>query len=44
MQSILNKYADETTRSVNRASIFSLNMREYDPSSALNRGTLNPPH
>lgn len=42
MQSILDKYADETTRSVNRAAIFSLNMRQSDPSSALNRGEIDP--
>ena len=44
MQSILNKYASETTRNVNRASIFSLNLRQEDPSSGLNRGELGPPH
>ena len=45
MQSILNKYSSETTRNVNRASMFNLNlMRQGDLSSGLNRGTLNPPH
>lgn len=43
MMSVLNKYADETTRTVNRASLFSLNMARSDSSSALNRGELNPP-
>jgi hypothetical protein len=43
MQSILNKYADETTKNVNRASIFSLNLRQDEESSALNRGHVAPP-
>lgn len=44
MQSVLNKYADQTTRTVNRASIFSLDFGGDDNSSALNRGTVAPPH
>ncbi|WP_334055922.1 hypothetical protein [Polaribacter sp. P097] len=44
MQSILNKYADETTRNINRASVFSINLRQDEPSSGLNRGTVFPPH
>lgn len=44
MQSILDKYADPTTRSVNRASIFSFNMMAGDNSSGLNRGSIGPPH
>jgi hypothetical protein len=43
MKSILDKYADETTRSVNRAAIFSLSLVQDEPSSALNRGPVNPP-
>lgn len=44
MQSVLNKYADETTKKVNRASVFSLHLfQDDDRSSALNRGTLSPP-
>ena len=43
MQSILNKYADETTRNVNRASVLSLNLMQEEPSSGLNRGSINPP-
>lgn len=44
MQSILNKYADETTKKVNRASVFSLNLtQQAELSSALNRGEINPP-
>jgi hypothetical protein len=44
MHSILDKYADETTRTVNRASILPLNLLPPDKiSSALNRGTINPP-
>lgn len=43
MKSILDKYSDETTRSVNRASILSLNLMQDELSSALNRGTINPP-
>jgi hypothetical protein len=44
MISVLAKYADETTRNVNRASVFSIStMGDDDDSSALNRGTLNPP-
>ena len=40
---ILDKYSDETTRSANRASILSLNLMQDELSSALNRGTINPP-
>lgn len=43
MKSILDKYSDETIRSVNRASILSLNLMQDELSSALNRGTINPP-
>ncbi|MFY9242985.1 MAG: hypothetical protein WAO74_08160 [Polaribacter sp.] len=43
MQSVLNEYADETTKKVNRASIFSFQIGS-DDSSVLNRGTLNPPY
>jgi hypothetical protein len=44
MQSILDQYASETTKKVNRASIFSLTLRQGDRSSALNRGSLVPPY
>lgn len=44
MISILDKYADETTKSVNRASVFSLNVISSDDSSALNRGPITPPY
>ena len=44
MQSILNKYADETTRNINRASVLSVNLMQEEPSSGLNRGSLNPPY
>ncbi|SDS37603.1 hypothetical protein SAMN05216503_2866 [Polaribacter sp. KT25b] len=44
MKSILDKYADETTRNVNRASLFSLKLALRDSSSALNRGEVNPPN
>ena len=44
MKSILDKYADETTRSVNRASVFTFNLMAGDNSSALNRGQTNPPY
>lgn len=43
MKSVLDKYADETTKTVNRASIFSFDMYQNDLSSALNRGELVPP-
>ncbi len=44
MQSILTKYADETTKKVNRASMLSLRLKQDDDddSSALNRGSLHP--
>lgn len=44
MKSVLDKYADETTRSVNRASVFSFATYQNDLSSALNRGEVNPPY
>lgn len=44
MKSILDKYADETTRNVNRASVFNFNLMAGDNSSALNRGKTNPPY
>ncbi|PQJ77222.1 hypothetical protein [Polaribacter glomeratus] len=44
MKSILDKYADVTTRSVNRAAIFSFNIIANDNSSALNRGNIYPPY
>ena len=45
MKSILDKYADKTTRNINRASIFALKFKQNDDelSSALNRGELAPP-
>lgn len=44
MQSILEKYADETTKKVSRASLFNFSMQTgSDDSSALNRGTIVPP-
>ena len=43
MKSVLDKYADETTKTVNRASVFTLNLMEGDESSALNRGQIEPP-
>lgn len=42
MQSVLNEYADETTKKVNRAGIFSLQL-DSNESSALNRGSVTPP-
>ncbi len=44
MKSILDKYADETTKNVNRASFLPFNMRQSDRSSALNRGNNHPPY
>jgi hypothetical protein len=44
MMSILNKYADETTRTVNRASLISFKIVPNDSSSALNRGPIGPPY
>jgi hypothetical protein len=44
MKSILDEYADETTKRVNRASVFSLSLKEADDSSALNRGQITPPY
>jgi hypothetical protein len=44
MKSILDKYADETSRTINRASFFSLNLWQDNPSSALNRGNIYPPY
>lgn len=45
MQSILHKYASDSTKKVNRATMLTLNlMQDDDESSGLNRGTLNPPH
>lgn len=43
MQSVLNEYADETTKKVNRAGIFSFQIGS-DDSSALNRGQVAPPY
>ena len=43
MKSILDKYSEETTRGVNRASFLSLNLQQDEQSSALNRGSINPP-
>jgi hypothetical protein len=44
MHNVLHEYADKTTRTVNRASVFSLNLLPPDiDSSALNRGSLTPP-
>lgn len=43
MKSVLDRYADETTKTVNRASVFTLNLMEGDESSALNRGQIEPP-
>ena len=44
MNSILKKYADKTTITVNRASVFSLSSPPKEQeSSALNRGEINPP-
>ncbi|APZ45266.1 hypothetical protein BW723_02670 [Polaribacter reichenbachii] len=43
MQSVLHKYAGESTKKVNRASILSFRfMQEDDDSSALNRGSIDP--
>ncbi len=43
MQNVLNMYADETTKKVDRASMFTLRfMQDDDESSALNRGALHP--
>ncbi|MBU3010859.1 hypothetical protein KO506_05565 [Polaribacter vadi] len=43
MQSVLNNYAGESTKKVNRASILSFRfMQEDDDSSALNRGSIDP--
>lgn len=44
MQSILNKYAGQSTNNVNRASIFPFTPQDDEPSSGLNRGALNPPN
>ncbi|WP_298781318.1 hypothetical protein [uncultured Polaribacter sp.] len=44
MQSVLDKYADEATKNVNRASIFNFDLMQEEPSSALNRGELGPPY
>lgn len=43
MKSVLDRYADETTKRVNRASVFGLNIMGGDDSSALNRGQIEPP-
>lgn len=43
MQNVLNMYTDETTKKVDRASMFTLRfMQDDDESSALNRGALHP--
>lgn len=43
MQSILDEYADTTTKTVNRASFLSFENLYAGNSSALNRGTTTPP-
>lgn len=45
MQSVLNKFADSTTKKVNRASLLPITMQgPPPPSSGLNRGDTSPPY
>lgn len=44
MMSVLHKYADSTTKKINRASFLPLPNDEDEDSSGLNRGHLNPPN
>ncbi len=43
MKSILDKYSEEAKRGANRASFLSLHLQQDIQSSALNRGSINPP-
>jgi hypothetical protein len=44
MKSVLDKYADDGTKKVNRASFFNVPLLQNDLSSALNRGQIVPPY
>ena len=45
MQSVLNKFADSTTKKVNRASLLPVTLQgPPPPSSGLNRGDISPPY
>jgi hypothetical protein len=45
MQSVLNKFADNTTKKVNRASLLPITLQgPPPPSSGLNRGDVSPPY